>query len=310
MQWINNIKRSKSLEGKRILITGAGFKEYKHKFTDIITDEDSGNDIYAYNTKEKKLQRLKVNIGTAIAFVLAANGATVHLVSRTQEKLKVIKERIKDSLCLPEEKIEYSALDLLDPEQVKTLIRTIPKDKPLYWVQSVGLGAGSYKVKDDNPYLELEDIDPELLRAELKVAEANHIMIQALLPRFLEQEETRVAMISSMSAIRHYTMGGAHCTAKAAISAQSEVLRLRGYKNRIYVTEILPGGIDTGMYDNPSVQRSIIEFSNQFGGTWNKKITLAPPVSVGEAIAFAFTAPAHIPTITLVAKGQVPHDGS
>lgn len=45
-------------------------------------------------------------------------------------------------------------------------------------------------------------------------------------------------------------------------------------------------------------------------GTWRDQITLAPPTTVGEAINFVFTTPAHIPSLNLVAKGQFPHEGS
>ncbi len=311
MGWLDNIKKSKNLEGKRILITGVGFSEYKHKFTAITSDEDSSNDIYAYNTKARKLQRLKLNIGAATAFVLAANGATVHLVSRTEEKLKVIKERIKDSLNIPEERIEYSALDLLDQEQVKKFIKTIPKDKLLYWVQSVGLGAGSYKVKDGNPYLLVDNIPLELLQKEsTTVLTATHLMMQELLPVFRKQDKTKVAIVTSMSGIRAYVGGGTHCAAKGAIDMYANALRIELCNERIYITSIRPGGTDTGGYDNKSVQEAVIRAAKGYDCDWTKGIRLIPPIAVAEAISLALSSESHIGAINLVGEGQFPHQRS
>ena len=121
MEWIKNIEKGNSLSGKRIVITGCGFKEHKCKFTDITTGEDSSNYIYAFNNNIKKTQKLKLNIGSAIAFSLAAKGAIVHLVSTSEDKLKIIKERIVHELGIDEDMVEYSTLDLLHEKEVKNL---------------------------------------------------------------------------------------------------------------------------------------------------------------------------------------------
>lgn len=299
------------MEGKRTIVTGCGFKPTKHKFYDITTKEESHDSIIVDR------RDMKLNIGAATAFVLAANGAIVHLVSRTEEKLKVLKEQIVKLLGISEENIEYSAVDLLEEESVKKFVKSLPKDKPLWLVQSIGLGAGAYKLKDDNPYLHLEDIPPELLEKEsIIVLKGTHILIQNLLPIFREQNkkfktETKVVIISSMSAIRGYNLGGTHCAAKGAISRYTNSAMLDLWKEKIYITDIRPGGVDTGMYDNPVVQKAVLEVDKEYGNYWNKTaIRLAPPISVGYAINTILSSPAHITSLNLVAKGQFPNEGS
>ncbi len=303
MNRLEKIIKLNELAGKRIIITGCGYKPLEHIFYDIVTGEPSHDSI------EVDGREMKLNIGSAIAGVLALNGANIHMVSTSHDKLENIK--INLAKVVDNNLIEYSALDLLSEEEVKIFIENLPSDKPIYWVQSVGLGAGSYKLKDDNPYLPLEEIDLDLIEAETtSVIKATHLMMKELLPRLRKQKESRIAIITSMSGIRGYSYGATHCTAKGAIDRYANSSMLGLYKDNIFVTSVRPGGVDTGMYDNPKVQEAIEVISDEYEGTWRNQITLAPPTAVGEAINFIFTAPAHIPSLNLVAKGQFPHEGS
>lgn len=291
------------LNGKRIIITGCGYKPISKVFTDLVTKEQSHDSIEVEN------KEMKLNIGSAIAGILARNGAIIHMVSTSEEKLRNIKNNFSE--IIESNLIEYSALDLLNEKEVKTFVEKLSKDKEIYWVQSVGLGAGSYKLKDDNPYLPLEEIDVELIEAETStVLKATHIMMKALLPVFRKQKETRIAIITSMSAIRGYSLGGTHTTAKGAIDRYANSSMLALYKDNIFVTTIRPGGVDTGMYDSPKVQEAVNQISDEYSGQYRKHQAYAPPTSIGEIIKEVFTIPAHITSINIVAKGQFPNEGS
>jgi len=303
LERLSLIPKTELLKGKRIIITGCGYKPLSKIFTDIVSKKPSHDSI------EVESKEMKLNIGSAIAGVLARNGAIVHMISTSPDKLKNIKTNF--SKIIEPNLIEYSTLDLLDEKEVKEFICKIPKDKPIFWVQSVGLGAGSYKLKDDNPYLPLEKIDLNLIEAEtLNVIRATHIMMKALLPTFRKQKETRIAIITSMSAIRGYSLGGTHTTAKGAIDRYANSSMLALYKENIFVTTIRPGGVDTGMYDNPKVQEAVNIISDEYKGQFKEHQTYAPPTSIGEIIKNIFTIPAHIISVNLVAKGQFPNEGS
>lgn len=310
MNRLEQIVKSDKLSGKRIIVTGCGYAPLDQTFYDITTGESSHDSIEVEGTE------MKLNIGSAIAGVLSLNGATVHMVSKSADKLKNIKNEldktIKNNLLL-----EYSALDLLDENAVAHFTDNLLRDKQLYWVQSIGLGAGAYQIKDNNPYLHIDYIPAELLEMEsTTVLRGTHILMQRLLPLFREQNkifktETKIVIISSMSAIRGYNRGVAHCAAKGAISRYTNALMLDLWKERIYISDVRPGAIDTGMYDNPVVQRAVLEIDREYGNYFNEKgIRLSPPTSIGEAICFIFTTPAHIPSLNLVAKGQFPNEGS
>ena len=313
MNRLERITQSTNLEGKRIVITGCGYKQLQHTFYDIVTKEPC-HDIIKIDDQEMKL-----NIGSATAGILALSGATVHMVSQTKDKLENLKNYFINELKISEENIEYNEVDLFDEKSIENFIKSLKKDKPIYWFQSIGLGAGAYKVKDDNPYLHIEEIPPELLEKESTIVlKGTHILMQKLLPIFREQNkkfntDTKIEIISSMSAIRGYNRGGTHCAAKAAISRYANSAMLDLWKEKIYITDIRPGAVDTGGYDNKIVQEAILEIVGEYGGRkyWEENgIGLAPPTSVGQSIEYIFSTPAHITSLNLVAKGQFPNEGS
>lgn len=309
---LESIPRTDLLEGKRIIVTGCGYNPVGKIFyaLDGVTET---HDSITVDGIEKKL-----NIGAAAAYVFAANGGTVHMISRNCDKLNDLTKDILKRFNFddPFKHVVYSPIDVLDERSAQHLVEDLPRDKPIYWFNSIGLGAGSYQLKDDNPYLHIEDIPLELLEQETRtVLRGTHNLLKKLLPVFREQRkrgisENRIAIVSSMSAIRGYSRGGAHCAAKGAISryTNSAMFDLGG--KGILVTDIRPGAIDTGMYDNPEVQKAVCEISDEYGGKYRERFALAPPISVGYVALLAFTLPAHMTSTNLVAIGQWPNEGS
>ncbi|MFA6594164.1 MAG: SDR family oxidoreductase [Candidatus Buchananbacteria bacterium] len=287
------------LKNTRVLITGVGIKPAEFIFNDITTGKPTHTAIMA-DGKE-----YKANIGAAVAFECAKAGAIVHLVSRTEDKLKIVKNWIENEI--PDAIVEYSAIDLSNEEQLHRLADNILNDVPLYWVQSVGLGAGSFKVKDDNPYLLIEDIPQELIQAELSVLTNTVTLLQLLLPRFRKQKETRVCIISSMSAIRSVISGSMHMAAKGAISRFANAAMIELHDDNIFITDVRPGAVDTGMYDLKVVQDTVNMMAQKYG---KKQIYYAPPQSVGKAIVTVLSSEGHITSLNIVGKGQFPHNGS
>jgi len=293
----------KSLKGKRILITGVGLKPAEFVFKDITTGESSHTSI-VINNKE-----YKANIGAATAFECARAGAIVYLVSRTESKLQMIKKWIEDNIS--DAHVEHSAIDLNDMNAIKDMVDSIPDDLPLYWVQSVGLGAGTVKLKDDNPYLLIDDLSEELIEAELTVLKNTISLLRLLLPKFKKQAETRVCVVSSMSAVRSVISGSMHMAAKGAISRFTNAAMIELDKDKIFVTDIRPGIVDTGMYDTRVVQKTVSMMGKNFGYDYSKtNLFCTPPSAVGEAIVTALTSRGHITSINMVARGQWPHEGS
>lgn len=291
------------LKDKRIIITGVGIKPVGFVFKDITTNRPSHTPVII-DGKE-----YKANLGAATAFECAKAGAIVHLVARTESKLQIVKKWIEENISGA--KVEYSPLDLNDIPALQKLVNSISDDFPLYWVQSVGLSAGTVKLKDDNPYLLIDNITEELIEAELSVLKNTVLLLRLLLPRFRKQKETRVVVISSMSAIRSVWSASMHMAAKGAISRFTNAAMIELGPENIFITDIRPGGVDTGLYDSKSVSDTIVKMSKKYGYDWSKGgPRLSPPSSVGKAVVLALTSEGHITSVNMVGRGQWPHEGS
>lgn len=291
------------LSGKRVLITGVGFKPVRQVFTDITTGQPSHTSL-VHDGQENK-----ANIGAATALECAREGAVVHMVSRTEENLRIVKIWIE--MQLPEARVEYSAVDLNDRAAVQAMVDALPTDLPLYWVQSVGLGAGTVPIKDDNPYLRIENIPPELVEAELTVLKNTVDLLQILLPRFRQQKETRVCIVSSMSAVRSIVTTSIHSAAKGAISRFANATMIELGKDSVFITDVRPGMVDTGMYDSDTVQDVVMRESKNYGYHYSSEtIRCMPPTAVGKVIVSILQSEAHITSVNLVARGQFPNEGS
>jgi hypothetical protein len=78
-------------------------------------------------------------------------------------------------------------------------------------------------------------------------------------------------------------------------------------KEKIFVTDVRPGAVDTGLYDSPVVWKTIKDMSKSFG---YEDVRYMPASAVGEAITLALSSDAHITSINMVGRGQWPQEGS
>ena len=125
MNRLKEVAMSDRLEGKRIIVTGCGYRPLRQDFSDSIEHVEPQNDYVRIDG-----ERIKLNIGSAVAGVLTLNGADVVMVSRSAYKLRRIKESL-DDVVRNHPQIRFSALDLLDEEQVRKFVEELPDDKPI-----------------------------------------------------------------------------------------------------------------------------------------------------------------------------------
>jgi NADP-dependent 3-hydroxy acid dehydrogenase YdfG len=295
------------LNGKHIVVTGCGYAKAQTTFRNLVDGQPSHDEIVVNG------ERFKMNTGAAAAEVFAKNGAVVHMVSRSGDKLKNIQYHIVRQLEAEDRaRVEYSVVDLMDEADVGRWTKSLRRDLALYWFHCVGQSAGSYKTDINNRWLPFYDLTLEHFSTEVIPFWATTVNVaKHLWPVFVSQPETRIVFISSMSAVRCYTTGASHCAAEAAMDRLANVLMLAGYKQNIFVTTLRAGGIDTGTYESRDVQKSVIEVSDEYNGRWRSEgITLASPRAIGELAATAFSVNAHVASMNIVSRGQWPHEGS
>lgn len=265
-----------------VIIIGCGYKPIKHVY------KYKGRP--SYNSIPIKGKDYKMNIGTATAFYLVKKGVEVIMISRTKEKLEQIKKGLIRLGC-NDKLINYVAIDLMTDKGINHLIKKLPKNKMFYWVQSVGIGGGSYKVPNDNIYLPFEKISPEIIKTELEIAIVTHRMMLKMIKIFRKQiknkQKAKICVITSMSGERGYHFGATHVAAKHALVGWIKGIERELKDEGIEIYDIRPGAIDTGMYDNPYVRKNVEEIARRTKMWGGRKPLYEPPLSVAQKIYLA-----------------------
>jgi short-subunit dehydrogenase len=267
------------MEKPTVIVTGCGFKPLVH--------------VYKYNGKPTHNSididgvEHKMNIGTAIAYYLTKKGIEVIMVSRNKQNLEKIKKGLVNLGSL-DKHISYIATDITTDEGIDDFIKNLPKDKNYYWVQSIGMGGGAYKIPNDNIYLPFEQITPELITAEANIVPASHRLMLKMIPIFRRQikegGKAKISFITSMSGERGYHYGATHVAAKHALVGYIKGIEKELEDEGIEIHDIRPGGIDTGMYDNEFVRKSVKEISERTQMWGGKEPIFAEPIRVAEAV--------------------------
>lgn len=266
----------------KVIITGCGFKPINH--------------IYKHNNKsthnEISIDGVphKMNIGTAISYYLVKKGVDVILVSRTESNLTKIIEGLVLLGC-DRNKISYISADISTDNGISFLAKKLPKDSNFYWVQSIGMGAGSYKLKNDNIYLPFEKISPKLISEEMNIVTATHGMMLKMIKLFRKQVKkgfsSKICIISSMSGERGYHFGATHVAAKHALVGYIKGIKRELEDENIEIYDVRPGGVDTGMYDNKYVQKSVNEISRRTKMWQGKEPIYTEPINVAKKVYHA-----------------------
>ena len=280
------------MDKKNVIIAGCGFRT---------SNSELSNNIFERGD-------VKINIGTATAYALASSGYNLILISRTQIKLTLIKKSLLE--YFPDVKITICALDLMSTDEVSQFVASLNSEEEYAYVHCAGLSSGSYRLKNDNPYLLVEETPIELPTIEFEsVVKSLLIIIKGLLPIFRKQKESRIVVVSSMSSVRAVPLGFSHTSAKAGLHNATRSLSLELNKENIFVSEVMPGAVDTGLYDNEVVQSRVFEMGRMFGYNYDK-VPMMPPSAVANAVKLCIESESHILTINMVGQGQWPNLGS
>lgn len=280
----------------RILVTGVGFRS-------TTSPSAQHENIFSSAT-------IKPNIGAGIARRLAGDGFPIIITSTTYSKLSSIRTSLIAQY--PDAEISCYALDLLDSRAVVNFVNSLPKDRGIDLVHSAGLGAGNYQLPDDNPYQEAPRTPTDLPPLEFDAVVSTLLnLVQALLPVWRAQTNARIVVVGSMSGIRAVPLGFSHSAAKGGLHQAVRSLTLELNPERIRVSEILPGIVDTGLYDPLSVREAVQRMGDCFGYDYpNAELPMMSVNAVADATHLCLTSDAHILEIAMVADGQFPHTSS
>lgn len=278
---------------ERIVILGVGFK---------------ANDSFDYSENVFLTKNAKINIGAACAKQFASRGYDLIIISKTPKKINKIRE---DLIALyPNRDIVAKPIDILNNNQVSDFFKSLDPHYSYSYVHSAGLGAGGYRIKDDNPYLALEDIPIDLPTKEFEVVVKSLLaFVRGFLPFFRNQVKSKVVVVNSMSGIRPYPLGFSHSSAKAGLHNAVRSLTLELNKENVFFSEVNPGMADTGFYDGDAVIDAVQKISKEFGYNYDELPQMSP-YEVADAVTLCLESKAHILEVNLVSEGQFPHCGA
>jgi short-subunit dehydrogenase len=179
-------------------------------------------------------------IGAALAPMLAAKGATVGIVARRRERLEEVLERCREHA--PESRLW--AADLGDLDAAEQVAREA-------WDAFGGVDClvnnAAIPKRTPVPRLTKDEVD-----TVMRVNFTSPVrMTLALLPHWLERGSGCVVNVSSLGGRLGIAHEAAYCASKFALCGWSEVLRIDLHGTGVEAKLVLPGPIETEIWDLP-----------------------------------------------------------
>jgi short-subunit dehydrogenase len=179
-------------------------------------------------------------IGAALSVLLAERGATVGLVARRADRLDEVLARC----CKHSPASRRWVVDLSDPDAAEALALQAWDEMDGLDVVVHNAGAPMRRSVTD---LTVDDVR----RTMALNFEAPVRMTLALLPRMLERDRGMIVNVSSLAGRLGVQGEAAYSASKFALAGFSESLLLDLWETGVDVRLILPGAIDTEIWDKP-----------------------------------------------------------
>jgi len=185
-------------------------------------------------------------IGKATALIFAKAGIDVCLISRTEAKLVDVAQQVSEFGV----KVKIVSLDLAEIDQVKTTIEAIAKEFQPIDILVNNAGIGYTNPLRDTP---LEDWQKVLNINLTSVFQCT----LGVLPQMRERGEGTIINVASIAANVPFPDWGAYCVSKSALVTFAECLAVEERANGIRVTTILPGAVNTAIWDTDTVNADL-----------------------------------------------------
>jgi len=188
-----------------------------------------------FNNKTIWITGASSGIGKGLALELSNYDVNIILSSRNEEKLKEVK-----AACKNPDRVKVLPLDLVDfslfDEKVKTAISFFGGIDIL--INNGGISQRSYAIKTD-------------LKVDQQIFDINYFgtiaLTKALLPHFINKKSGQVVVISSVMGKLGTPLRTAYAASKHALHGFFDSLRAELYHDKIAVTLICPGYVNTNV---------------------------------------------------------------
>jgi NADP-dependent 3-hydroxy acid dehydrogenase YdfG len=217
-------------------------------------------------------------IGEGVARALAAEGATVVVAARRQDRLT----KLVDEITAEGGTAHAVELDVSDAASIATCMLTIAER----------CGRLDSVVNSAGVMLSARTAEAKL--ADWRQMFETNIMglmavTHAAFALMIEQESGHVVNISSVSARLANPGSPAYAATKAAVNTFSESLRKEGTGYNIRVTVISPGIVETELFEHAADAATRARFQSML-----EMVTPLTPADIGASVVFALSQPAHV----------------
>jgi short-subunit dehydrogenase len=179
-------------------------------------------------------------IGAALASMLAERGATVGIVARRRDRLEEVLERCRAHA--PDSRMWTADLD--DPEGAERLAL---EAWDTFGYLDVLVNNAAIPKRRRAQDLTVDEV-AQVMRVNF---ESPARMTMALLPRMLERDRGVIVNVSSLGGRLGIIHEAAYCASKFALCGWSESLALDLWSTGVDVRLVIPGPIDTEIWDLP-----------------------------------------------------------
>ncbi len=237
-------------------------------------------------------------IGKASAIELASLGASVTLVARNEEKLKVVLKELSTS---PDQQHDYLVADFDFPQQLKERIEAFESGRIAHILinNTGGPPAG----------LAIEAKPEDFMKAFTSHLICGQILVQALVPGMKKEKYGRIINIISTSVKIPIRGLGVSNTIRGAVASWSKTLSHELAPFGITVNNVLPGTTMTGRLE-AIINNNALKAGTSIGEAKQKMIDEVPagrisePQEVAAVVAFlASPAASYINGVNLPVDG-------
>lgn len=190
---------------------------------------------FEWNEKVVAITGASRGIGAEIAFRLAAKGALIALLARSEHDLTAVAERIGV------DRSYVGVTDVADPSSMKVALEGASSELGAVDVLVNNAGVGLYRSLTETPVDDLE----RLWRVNVL---GPYVAAQQVLPSMIERGSGVIVNISSIAGRIGSPLESAYSATKFALNGISESLRVELIGTGVRVCVVDPGPVDTDFY--------------------------------------------------------------
>ncbi len=182
-------------------------------------------------------------IGKATSLAFAQAGINVALVSRSLNSL----EAVAQASAQKGVKAKSYVMDLSQLSKIPGIIQEIIADFGGIDIIVNNAGMGYTNLLRETPLADWQQVIDLNLTSVFQC-------VQGVLPQMRERTKGTIINVASIAATQSFPGWGAYCVSKAALLSFSKVLGAEERGNGIRVMTILPGAVNTSIWDTNTVQ--------------------------------------------------------